>query len=151
MCRSAPEQSDGVDHLLVVRAADDRLHSDVRAPDMGEAQPDITGLTSPASCRPPSHAIPVARCSPRARRIHRVVPPRCHRRPRIQRVFAGRAQASGQPAEEVAQEALAIQSVKRLVDPADIAAPAVFLASDRARSISGRAIPLHGGSQISAL
>jgi NAD(P)-dependent dehydrogenase (short-subunit alcohol dehydrogenase family) len=42
-----------------------------------------------------------------------------------------------QSIEEVAKEALANPSVKRFVDPADIAALAVFLASDHARSILG--------------
>jgi NAD(P)-dependent dehydrogenase (short-subunit alcohol dehydrogenase family) len=42
-----------------------------------------------------------------------------------------------QSIEEVAKEALANPSVKRFVDPTDIAALAVFLASDQARSIVG--------------
>jgi NAD(P)-dependent dehydrogenase (short-subunit alcohol dehydrogenase family) len=67
--------------------------------------------------------------------------------PRIRRVFEGRAQASGRSVDEVAQQALANQSVKRLVDPGEIAALAVFLASDSARSISGQAISIDGDSQ----
>ena len=43
--------------------------------------------------------------------------------------------------------ALANQSIKRFVDPADIAALAVFLASDAARSISGQMLPIDGDSQ----
>jgi hypothetical protein len=38
---------------------------------------------------------------------------------------------------EVAKEALANPSIKRFVDPADLAALAVFRASDHARSIAG--------------
>jgi NAD(P)-dependent dehydrogenase (short-subunit alcohol dehydrogenase family) len=44
---------------------------------------------------------------------------------------------TGTSIEEVANEALANPSVKRFVDPVDIAALAVFLASDQARSIVG--------------
>ena len=37
---------------------------------------------------------------------------------------------------------MAVQSLKRLVDPQDIAALAVFLASDAAKSISGQVLPI---------
>ena len=59
--------------------------------------------------------------------------------PRIQRAFEGRAQASGRSIEDVTAEALMNQSIKRFVEPEDIAALAKFLASDDARSISGQA------------
>ena len=39
------------------------------------------------------------------------------------------------------------QSLKALVDPSDIGALAVFLASDAARSISGQVIPIDGDMQ----
>jgi NAD(P)-dependent dehydrogenase (short-subunit alcohol dehydrogenase family) len=39
------------------------------------------------------------------------------------------------------------QSIKLLVDPREIAALAVFLASDHARSISGQMIPIDGDSK----
>lgn len=45
------------------------------------------------------------------------------------------------------EAALANQSIQHFVDPADIAALAVFLASDAARSISGQMIPIDGDSQ----
>ncbi len=67
--------------------------------------------------------------------------------PRIQRVFEGRAQASGKSIEEVKAEALANQSIKRFVDPDDIAALVMFLASDNARSISGQAIAIDNDSK----
>ena len=59
--------------------------------------------------------------------------------PRIQRVFEGRAKVSGNTMQQIKNEAMAVQSLKRLVDPKDIAALAVFLASlsragSRARS-----------------
>ena len=48
---------------------------------------------------------------------------------RIEKVFEGRAQATHESLEEIRKEAMAVQSIKRLVDPKDIAALAVFLAS----------------------
>lgn len=62
--------------------------------------------------------------------------------PRFQRVIEGRAQVSGRTVEEEMAGAMASQSLKRLVDPADIAAYAVFLASDSAKSISGQALSI---------
>ncbi len=67
--------------------------------------------------------------------------------PRIQQVLQGRASASGRSVAEEEAAALANQSIKRFVDPADIAALAVFLASDTGRSISGQMIPIDGDSQ----
>jgi NAD(P)-dependent dehydrogenase (short-subunit alcohol dehydrogenase family) len=67
--------------------------------------------------------------------------------PRIQRVFEGRAKASGQSIEEVKHAAMTVQSIKRLVDPRDIAALAVFLASDSAKSISGQLLPIDNDMQ----
>ena len=70
--------------------------------------------------------------------------------PRIERVFEGRAQASGRsPAEERAA-ALANQSIQHFVAPEDIAALAVFLASPAGRSISGQILPIDGDSQSAA-
>jgi NAD(P)-dependent dehydrogenase (short-subunit alcohol dehydrogenase family) len=66
---------------------------------------------------------------------------------RAERVFRGRAEASGKSIEEVKLTALAGQSLKYLVDPNDIAALAVFLASDAAKSISGQVLPIDGDMQ----
>lgn len=66
---------------------------------------------------------------------------------RAQRVFEGRAQAGGQTLDEVKRSAMANQSLKQLVDPRDIAALAVFLASDAAKSISGQILPIDGDMQ----
>jgi NAD(P)-dependent dehydrogenase (short-subunit alcohol dehydrogenase family) len=66
---------------------------------------------------------------------------------RIQRVLQGRAEATGRSLDDVTADALGIQSLKRFVDPEDIAALAVFLASDRAKSISGQTIPIDGDSK----
>jgi NAD(P)-dependent dehydrogenase (short-subunit alcohol dehydrogenase family) len=62
-------------------------------------------------------------------------------------VFEGRARASGKPVEEIKQAAMAVQSIKRLVDPKDIAALAVFLASDAAKSMSGQMLPIDNDMQ----
>lgn len=67
--------------------------------------------------------------------------------PRIQKVLEGRASVSGRSVEQEEAAALANQSIKRFVDPKDIAALAVFLASDAGRSISGQIIPVDGDSQ----
>jgi NAD(P)-dependent dehydrogenase (short-subunit alcohol dehydrogenase family) len=66
---------------------------------------------------------------------------------RLQRVYEGRSKASGMSLEEVQLAGMAKQSIKRLVDPKEIAALAVFLASDEAKSISGQALPVDGDLQ----
>jgi NAD(P)-dependent dehydrogenase (short-subunit alcohol dehydrogenase family) len=67
--------------------------------------------------------------------------------PRIQRVFEGRAKVSGKSLDQVKKEAMAVQSLKRMVDPKDIAALALFLASDAAKSISGQMLPIDNDMQ----
>jgi NAD(P)-dependent dehydrogenase (short-subunit alcohol dehydrogenase family) len=42
---------------------------------------------------------------------------------------------------------MSIQSLKRFVDPRDIAALAVFLASDAGKSISGQMLPIDNDIQ----
>ena len=64
-----------------------------------------------------------------------------------QKVFEGRAKLSGQPVNDVKEAAMSIQSIKRLVDPRDIAALAVFLASDGAKSISGQMLSIDNDMQ----
>jgi NAD(P)-dependent dehydrogenase (short-subunit alcohol dehydrogenase family) len=66
---------------------------------------------------------------------------------RIQRVLRGRAESTGRTLADVTADALGIQSLKRFVDPEDIAALAVFLASDSVKSISGQTIPIDGDSK----
>jgi NAD(P)-dependent dehydrogenase (short-subunit alcohol dehydrogenase family) len=66
---------------------------------------------------------------------------------RAERVFQGRAQASGRSLDEEKRIGLANQSLKALVDPKDIAQLAVYLASDAAKSISGQVIPIDGDMQ----
>ena len=66
---------------------------------------------------------------------------------RIQKVLQGRADATGASLDAVKAEAMSNQSLKFLVDPKDIAALAVFLASDAAKSISGQIMPIDGDMQ----
>ena len=65
----------------------------------------------------------------------------------FERVFAGRAQIGGRSVEEVRAEAMAAQSIKAMIKPTDIAALAVFLASDAAKSISGQVLPIDSDRQ----
>jgi len=66
---------------------------------------------------------------------------------RMDRVLEGRAKLSGKTKEEEKQNALSLQSIKQFVDPRDIAALAVFLASDNAKMISGQLFPIDGDIQ----
>jgi NAD(P)-dependent dehydrogenase (short-subunit alcohol dehydrogenase family) len=61
---------------------------------------------------------------------------------RMENVLAGRAKAEGKSVEDVRTSMLGIQSLKRFVDPKEIAALCVFLASDAGKSISGQVIPI---------
>ena len=74
-------------------------------------------------------------------------PARFCRSDRIERVFAGGAQIGGRSVEEVRAEAMAAQSIKAMIDPKDIAALAVFLASDAGKSISGQVLPIDNDRQ----
>jgi NAD(P)-dependent dehydrogenase (short-subunit alcohol dehydrogenase family) len=66
---------------------------------------------------------------------------------RADRVFKGRAQLSGRSVQEEMRLGLASQSIQELVDSADIAALAVYLAADAAKSISGQVLPIDGDLQ----
>ncbi len=67
--------------------------------------------------------------------------------PRLDRVYEARARIGSQTVDEIKARALANQSLKAFVDPRDVAALAVFLASDAAKSISGQALPIDGDRQ----
>ena len=67
--------------------------------------------------------------------------------PRIIKVLEGRAKANGTTLEEEKQNAMSVQSIKQFVDPKDIAALAVFLASDSAKMISGQMLSIDGDMQ----
>jgi NAD(P)-dependent dehydrogenase (short-subunit alcohol dehydrogenase family) len=67
--------------------------------------------------------------------------------PRLTRVLEGRAKKSGQSIEAVTEAALGSQSIKEFVDPRDVAALAVFIASPNGRMISGAMLPIDGDMQ----
>ncbi|CAN0627306.1 3-oxoacyl-(Acyl-carrier-protein) reductase [Burkholderia multivorans] len=66
---------------------------------------------------------------------------------RIEHVLAGRANASGRTVEEERKQAMSVQSLQRFVDPRDIAALALFIASDAGKSISGQLLPIDNDMQ----
>lgn len=67
--------------------------------------------------------------------------------PRLEKVFEGRAAASGRSVDEEKAAALENQAIKAFTDPADIAALAMFLAGPHARTISGQQISIDGDSK----
>jgi NAD(P)-dependent dehydrogenase (short-subunit alcohol dehydrogenase family) len=66
---------------------------------------------------------------------------------RIENVLAGGAKISGPSLEDERKDALSVQSIKRFVDPGDIAALAVFIASDAGNSISGQMLSIDNDMQ----
>jgi NAD(P)-dependent dehydrogenase (short-subunit alcohol dehydrogenase family) len=68
----------------------------------------------------------------------------------IERVLQGRASAEYKTLEEERAAAMSIQSLKRFVNPKDIAAPILFLTSDAGKSISGQVLPIDNDAQTSA-
>ncbi|MDB5823131.1 MAG: family NAD(P)-dependent oxidoreductase [Herminiimonas sp.] len=69
---------------------------------------------------------------------------------RIENVLAGRAKISGRSVDEERAAAMSIQSLKRFVDPRDIAALAVFISSDAGKSISGQILPIDNDTQTAS-
>ena len=69
---------------------------------------------------------------------------------RIEHVLQGRASAEHKTPEEERIAAMSIQSLKRFVDPKDIAALILFLTSDAGKSISGQVLPIDNDAQTSA-
>ncbi|GLS85453.1 3-ketoacyl-ACP reductase [Cypionkella aquatica] len=64
--------------------------------------------------------------------------------PRIDRVIEAEAQAKGMTPDAVRQGYAAGTALKRLSDPEDVAAMALYLASDGARMVSGQALAVDG-------
>lgn len=65
---------------------------------------------------------------------------------RFYQLIEMRAKASGKSVEQLKQEALTKDGIRRLATAQDIAALALFLCSDRARHIQGTAIAVDGGA-----
>lgn len=66
---------------------------------------------------------------------------------RIRRVFQAKAQVLGKSAAEVQAAALSHASIKEMIQPEQLADLMVFLASPRARTISGQALSVDGDTQ----
>lgn len=66
---------------------------------------------------------------------------------RIRRVFEAKAQIAGRSMLEIKAASLANASIKEMIQPEQIADMIVFLASPRARTISGQAISVDGDQQ----
>jgi NAD(P)-dependent dehydrogenase (short-subunit alcohol dehydrogenase family) len=69
---------------------------------------------------------------------------------RMSAVLEGRAKVNGTSVEEETNNALNNQSVKRFIEPADIAALVLFLAGPHARTITGQMFPIDGDSKAAA-
>jgi NAD(P)-dependent dehydrogenase (short-subunit alcohol dehydrogenase family) len=67
---------------------------------------------------------------------------------RLNRVVAAKAQAMGIPAEELLNKAVANYSLQRPAEESELAACAVFLASDESSAITGQVIVNHCGMHI---
>lgn len=66
---------------------------------------------------------------------------------RLRMVIQRRADEAGVPMEELMQEGLKYVSMRTLIEPAELADMVVFLASDKARHISGQLIGVDGNSE----
>lgn len=77
-----------------------------------------------------------------------VVHPGATETERFYQLLEQRSKASGKSVEELKQEATAKDGLRRLGKPADIAALALFLCSERARHIQGTAIAVDGGTTV---
>ena len=67
---------------------------------------------------------------------------------RFYQLLEQRSKASGKSIEQLKQEATAKDGLRRLGKPADIAALALFLCSEKAQHIQGTAIAVDGGSTV---
>ncbi|MFP5262605.1 MAG: SDR family NAD(P)-dependent oxidoreductase [Blastocatellia bacterium] len=71
------------------------------------------------------------------------------RGPRIDSVIRNRAAAMGRPVEEVERDYVEPTALKRMADEDDIAAMAVFLASEEGRNITGETLNISSGYRLS--
>lgn len=68
--------------------------------------------------------------------------------PNLDTLFEGVAQRTGESVEEVSTRLARTASLRRHVDPEDIAEAVLFLSSDRARNITGVEIPVTAGQNV---
>jgi NAD(P)-dependent dehydrogenase (short-subunit alcohol dehydrogenase family) len=66
---------------------------------------------------------------------------------RMERVLAQESQARGRPAAEIKDEYTRQTSLRRWIDASEIADMATFLASDKARHVSGQIIAVDGNTE----
>jgi NAD(P)-dependent dehydrogenase (short-subunit alcohol dehydrogenase family) len=66
---------------------------------------------------------------------------------RIRRVISAKAESLARPYEDIESKMLAMSSIKEMINPDQLADMIVFLASNRARTISGQAISIDGDMQ----
>lgn len=65
-------------------------------------------------------------------------------------MLQGRAEAEHKTLEEERVAAMSVQSLKRFVNPKDIAALILFMTSDAGKSISGQVLPIDNDAQTSS-
>jgi len=97
----------------------------------------IIGLTESVSVEVGKYGIRVNAISPAAVKGERLI-----------NVVKGRAQALGASFDELMSKIADTSSLGRITEESDVAAMAVFLASDEARSLTGQTIPIHCGLHI---
>ncbi len=66
---------------------------------------------------------------------------------RVQKVYEDRAKLTGLSVKEVREASMENQSIKGLIDPREVAALAVFIASEKGRSISGQMLAIDNDRQ----
>jgi NAD(P)-dependent dehydrogenase (short-subunit alcohol dehydrogenase family) len=67
---------------------------------------------------------------------------------RLINVFKGRAEASGVPFDELWGKLTANYSLGRITEEKDVAATAVFLASEESRAMTGQTLVIHCGLHV---
>lgn len=118
------------------RAGDGRSGYPMRAPYCC-AKMAVIGLTETLATEVGPHNIRVNAISPAAVKGERLI-----------NVFKGRAEASGVSFDELWGKLTANYSLGRVTEEKDVAAAAVFLASEEARAITGQTLVLHCGLHV---
>jgi len=118
------------------RAGDGRAGYPMRSPYCC-AKMGLIGLTETVAVEVGKYGIRVNAISPAAVRGER-----------LENVVKARAQAMGVPYEELMAKIAENYSLGRIVEEREVAAVAVFLASDEASAITGQTIPVHCGHHV---
>ena len=118
------------------RAGDGRAGYPMRSPYCC-AKMGLIGLTETLSIEVGEHNIRVNAISPAAVRGERII-----------NVVKGRAAATGVPFEDIMAKIVQNYSLARMAEESEVAAVAVFLASDESSAITGQTIVSHCGQHI---